>query len=120
MPAVWRTKNVVESANQPVMGIEYPVFENAEDLVVELVFVDSVAVVQSGLTAPANMQGAVHVGPAPVHDPGHFLPVVNVLERKIFHRGARDNETVKLLLFYAVESAVKCVEIFLGRVLGGM
>ena len=52
----------IKAANQFVLWVEYPVTEYAERFFFQLVFADSVVMVEGGLRSPADMECAVNVG----------------------------------------------------------
>ena len=81
--------------------------EHATRLCRQVVLLDTVMMVQAGLRAPTNVQRRVHVRGRPVHDLAEFGPVVDLLERHLFHRRARDNQAVVVDVADVVERAVE-------------
>ena len=70
MPGMGGVKHVIKAPeqNRPLvirmMGID------PEELLRQLLFLDAVVIVQSRLSPPADMEGGMDVGLAPLHDLG--------------------------------------------------
>ena len=67
--------------------------------------------VQAGLRAPTNVQRRVHVRGGPIHDLAELGPVVDLLERHLFHRRARDDQAVVVDVADVVERAVERLQV---------
>ena len=104
---VRRSERVVEPAHQRRRRLHHFVVEHAEQLVLQLVLGDAVMVVDAGLRAPADVEGAVHMSLAPFHYFAEFFPVFHFFEGKKFYRSAGYNETVEVAVLYFIESLVK-------------
>ena len=96
------------------MGID------AGELLREGIFGDAVVVVETCLRTPADVQGAVDMGFAPVHDLADLIPVGDFGEVEFFDGGACDDHAVEVLVFDVVKGAVEGLQVFLGGVFGLM
>ena len=74
-------------------------------------------IVQTRLSAPANVQSALHVRLAPFHDAAQLVPVFHLFKRHFFHRRSRDDEAVEVAILYIVKGLVKREQMLLGNIL---
>ena len=77
----------------------------------QVVLLDTVMMVQAGLRAPTNVQRRVHVRGGPIHDLAELGPVVDLLERHLLHRRARDNQAVVVDVADVVERAIERLQV---------
>ena len=85
--------------------------EHAARLSRQVVLLNTVVVIQARLRAPANVQRGVHVRGGPVHDLAELGPVVDLLERHLLHRRARDDQAVVVDIADVVERAVERLQV---------
>lgn len=76
-------------------------------------------IVHSGLSSPANMERAVNVALAPLHDLAQFRPIVHVLEGQVLDRSASDDHSVEELVSDRVEGLVEREHMFCRSILVG-
>ena len=120
MSGMWGVKHVIKAPeqNRPLivrmMGID------PEELLRQQLFLDAVVIVQSRLSTPADMEGGMDVGLAPLHNLGQLLPVVHLLKGQILHRRAGDDHAVEFPILQLVEGLVEGQQMFLRRILGPM
>ena len=68
-------------------------------------------IVETRLSAPANMESGVNVGFGPFHDLAQLIPVVYVGKIQILHRGTRDDHTVILPVLDLIKGGVEGGEV---------
>ena len=89
-----------------------------EQLFRQWVLLDAVVIIQSRLGSPADVEGGVYMGFAPLHDPAQLRPVVHVLKGHLFDGSPGDDHAVKFPVLQLVEGLVEGQQMFLGGVLG--
>ena len=82
--------------------------ENPEQLFRKRVFFYSKMVVKPCLSAPADMEGTVNMGLAPLHYFAELVPVLNLFKSQLFNRRTRYYHTVKGAVFNILEGFIKC------------
>ena len=92
--------------------------EDAEHLVRQVIFGNAVVVIQSRLSAPANIKRGLGVRLRPIHDLREFLPIIHFLERHLLHGRAGDDETVEFFVLDLIEGGVVIQQMFRVCVLG--
>ena len=85
--------------------------EHAARLCRQVVLLNTVVVIQARLRAPTNVQRRVHVCGGPIHDLAEFGPVVDLLERHLLHRRARDDQAVVVDVADVVERTVERLQV---------
>ena len=85
--------------------------EHATRLCRQIVLLDTVMMVEPRLRAPTNMQRRVHMRGGPIHDLAELGPVVDLLERHLLHRRARDDQAVVVDVADVVERAVERLQV---------
>ena len=91
-----------------------------ECFVIQDVFRDVVEMPESSHCSPANTKRRVHIGCGPVQDLGEFGPVGDLVKRKRLDRGARDDESVEVLVPDFLPRAIEGDQVILRGVLGRM
>ena len=109
---------VVKSPEEDEVGILHRVLEHAEQLFVQQFLLNAVVVVQTGLCAPADVQGGMGVGLAPLHDLAQLGPIVHLFEVHQLHRRTGDDHTVKGAVLHLIKGLVKGQHMLLGGVFG--
>src|SRR5690349_14481468 len=71
--------------------------EDPERLLWQLIFRHSVEMAHGGLSCPANIQAAVHVGLRPVKNTAQFVPIGYFLERHALYGSAGNDEPVEAI-----------------------
>ena len=104
-------ETVVEAADQRALRLHQIMLEHAARLCRQVVLLDTVMMVQAGLRAPTNVQRRVHVRGGPIHDLAELGPVVDLLERHLLHRRARDDQAVVMDVADVVECAVERLQV---------
>ncbi len=99
-------EGVVEAAEESFLGNADVVLENSKAFLGECVLRDAVAVKESGLSAPADVEGGGHHLIRPVHEGTQFVPVVDLGEVEMLYGGTGDDETVEGLVADLVEAGV--------------
>ena len=110
---VRRHEHVIEAAHQRRARFEHLVGEHANTFFVQLMLGYAVVEEDAGLSAPANMEGAMHVSLAPAHDVAQLFPVVHLLEVQLLHGGASDDHAVEVAVFYRLEVGVEGFQMLL-------
>ena len=90
--------------------------KDARELPVKKNLFDAEMMIETCLRSPADVQCAVDVRFAPIHQFDEFGPVVDVFKCHAFNGRSRDHHTVEFLIAYFGESAVKALEVALRRV----
>ena len=94
--------------------------EHAKELLWQGVLSDAVVVVKSCLGPPADMEGGVHMGLAPLHDFAQLRPVVHLFKGQLLHRGSGDDHAIEFPVLHFVKGLVKGQQMLLGGVLGSV
>lgn len=102
--------DLVEAVGEEVVLVAQPLLEDAEELRAEGLLGDAVEVPQRAERSPAQEHRGEHVGLRPVHDTAELVPVVDVLELHLLHRGARDDEPVVVVVLEHIKSVVELHE----------
>ncbi len=85
--------------------------ENAEHLLGQRILVNPVVVVETSLRPPADVECAGDIGSAPVHYLAQLVPIVNLAERHLLHRGSSNNQSVISLVLDIVKSGIERAEV---------
>ena len=104
-------ETVVEAADQRALRLHQIMLEHAARLCRQVVLLDTVMMVEPRLRAPTNMQRRVHMRGGPIHDLAELGPVVDLLERHLLHRRARDDQAVVVDVADVVERAVERLQV---------
>ena len=110
-------KLIVEATEKDGALVIHLVGEYAKDLLVKLMLVDAVVVIEACLCAPADMQGAVDVGLAPLHYFDELVPILNLLKGHMLDGCAGDDEAVVIVVLYVVKDLVEGQKVLLSHVL---
>ena len=113
MPGVGDEEHIVKAPEQDGSLVGDPVVKHPGQLFRQEHFPDAVMVIQRRLGRPADVEGAVHMGFAPLHDLAQLVPVFHLLERQQFHRGAGDDHAVKIPVPDLVKGLVEGQHMFL-------
>ena len=100
-------EHVVKAPEEGGLLADQGVGEDAEELVGQRVFGDTVVVIESGLSSPADVQGGVDVGLGPLHDLAQLVPIVHVGEVQVLHGGAGDDHTVVFSVTDLIEGGIE-------------
>ena len=120
VPGVRNPEFVVEAPEQNgalvvrVMGV------HAEQLFREGFFLNAVVVVKSRLRAPADVEGGMDVGFAPLHDLAQFRPVVHIFKGHLLHRRAGDHHAVEFPILQFVEGFIEIQQMLLRGIFGAV
>ena len=87
--------------------------EHAEHLLRKQYLAYPVVMIQRRLRAPTDVQRAVNMRAAPVHDLAKLLPVLHLFKFHLFHRRAGDNHTVVILILHVLKGLVEADHVFL-------
>ena len=117
MAGVGDHEHVVEAPQEHGRAALDHMGEDAEELLVQRNLGDAIVVVQPRLGAPADVEGAVDVGAAPLHDLAELVPVFHLFKSQVLHRRACDNETVEIPIAHLVEGGIELQHVLLGGVL---
>ena len=79
---------------------------------------DAVMIIQSCLSTPANVEGGMDMGLAPLHDLAEFLPVVHIFKFHQFHRRTGDHHTVKFPILQFLKALVEGQQMLLSHIFG--
>ena len=77
-------------------------------------------IIESGLSAPADMQGRVDMSFGPLHDLHHFRPVVDFFKRHALNGSAGDDKTVVIIVTDLIEGLIKFKKMVSRCILGDM
>ena len=91
--------------------------ENSEELGRHLDLRNSEVVVETCLSAPADVHGAGDVGLGPFHHLTEFIPVFHFLKVQKFHGSSGDDHAVVVVFFDVVKGIVEGDEMLHGSVL---
>ena len=70
-------------------------------------FYNTVMIVKSGLSTPANMKGGVNIFFAPFHNHTKLVPIVNLFKFKMLNGCSRNNHSVILVVFYIIKCIIE-------------
>ena len=102
---------VVKAADQRALRLHQIMLKHAARLGRQVALLDTVMMVEPCLCTPANMQRRVHVRGGPIHDLAELGPVVDLLERHLLHRRARDDQAVVVDIADVVERTVERLQV---------
>ena len=91
--------------------------EDAEELLVKLYFGYAVMIIESGLSAPADMENGVNMSFAPFHYFTKLIPILNLFEGQMLNRRSGDDHSVKVSVFYIIENLIESEQMLLARIL---
>ena len=106
-PRLRRVKDIVKSAEERRLSFQNAVRINAGKLYVQIFPVQTVKMIQGGVSAPAQMKSTVHMGAAPLHNGADLIPVCHFFETNMVKRRTGDNHTVKFAVPNLVEGGIK-------------
>ena len=106
-------KALVKAAHQHGGAPYHPMGIHARELFRQRDLLDPVVVEERGLGRPADVEGAVHVGLAPLHDPAELIPVFHLLKVQLLHRRAGDDHAVEIAVLYVLKIRVELEHVFL-------
>src|SRR4030043_1509177 len=95
---VWSNEYVIETAQQTLGRRKDAVFKDAEHLFREVIFWDSVTMIESGLCSPANIERRLYMHLSPVEYLGELVPVIHFFKMRLFYRGARDDKPIEFFI----------------------
>ena len=98
---------IVKASEKHTVLVVQLMLVNAAELGRQTVFLDAVVIIKSCLSTPANVESAVHVALAPLHDFAELVPVLNFFKFHHFHRCACDNQTVVIFMLDLIESLIE-------------
>ena len=110
-------KFIVKTAEQDRPLMHDLVAEDAEHFLIQQHFPYAVMMIQSRLRTPTDMQCAVDMGTAPIHDLAEFLPVFHLFELHLFDRRAGDDHPVVIFVFYFIKGLIETDHMLLSRML---
>ena len=113
---VRQEKQVVAAAKEHIAFTYHFVGEHAREFPVKQNLANAEMMIEACLRGPADVQRAVDVRFAPIHQLREFGPIVDVLKGHAFNGRSRDHHTVEFLIAYFGEGAVKALEVALRRV----
>ena len=109
-------EHVVAAAKEHVAAARDGVGKDVRELFGQQDLSNAEVMVEPGLRRPADVQGAVDVGLAPVHEFDELGPVVDRLKVHALDRSARDDHAVELLIADVCEGLVEALKMALGGV----
>ena len=109
---------VVKAAEENEVGVFHRVQKHAEQLFRQRPLGNAVVIVKPRLSAPADVEGGVNVGLAPLHDLAQLGPVVHLFKGQILHRRAGDDQSVKGSVLHLLKGLVKSQHVLLRGVFG--
>ena len=86
--------------------------EDAKHLFFQRIFWDSIVIVKPRLSAPANVEGRIHIRFAPLHNCAELLPIINLFKSEMFHWRAGDNHAVEFFLPHVAKGLIKFEHMF--------
>ena len=86
---------------------------NTKELFRQGLLVDAEMIIKSSLGAPTDVERRVDIGLAPLHDLTQLIPIINLLERKLFHRCACNYHAVKFAVLQLIKALVKREQVLL-------
>ena len=92
--------------------------KHAEEFLRQGVLFDAVVIIQPGLRPPADVEGGIDMGLAPLHDPADLRPVFHLLKGHGLHRRAGNNHAVKLSVLHLIEHLIELEKMLAGGVFG--
>ncbi len=107
MPGMGHPEFIVKAPEQNGIFVNHLMPEYAKELFRQQHLLNSIVVIQRRLGTPADMQGAVDMGLAPLHDAAQLVPIPHLLKFQLLHRCAGDDKAVEILLLNFFEAAVE-------------
>src|SRR6185295_2325528 len=89
-----------------------------EHFVGEVIFWDSIAVIESSLRSPANMKSGLNIRLGPVHDVSQFIPIFNFFKRHLLYGSARNDQTIEFFFANIIKREVVIEQMLRVCVLG--
>ena len=86
--------------------------EDAKHLFFQWIFGDSIVIIKPRLSAPADMEGGIHICFAPLHNHAELLPIIHFFKGEMFYRRASDNHAVEFFLPHVVKGLIKFEHMF--------
>ena len=109
---------IVKATQQDGALVVRPMGEYAEELLLQLVLGNAVVIVKARLGAPADVEGGMDIGLAPLHDPAQLRPVVHRFKLHQLHRCAGDDHAVEFAILQLIEGLVEGQKMLRGHILG--
>ena len=116
MAGMWCQEQIVKSTDQRNLPVLHFMPEQTKHFLRQLTFFQTIMVIQSCLRAPAEMNRGSHMGFAPLHDLGQFIPVVHFFKFHLFHRCSGNDHAVKLLIFHLIKTYIKFIQVASGSI----
>ena len=91
--------------------------EHAEHFLIQQHLTHAVVMVQSRLRTPADMQRAVDMRTAPVHDLAKLVPVFHLFKIHFFDRRTGNDHAVVILILHRFKSLIETKHMLLRRML---
>ena len=104
---MWHIKLIVEPTEQHTVLIGQRMLVHTRQLLRQTVLLNSIMVVQAGLCPPADMEGAVNMALAPLHDFTQFIPVFHLFKLQQFHRCTGNDEAIVELVLNLIKGLVE-------------
>ena len=114
--------DLVEPIGQEAILVLQVLGEHTEDLLGQIHLMHAIPLVQRTHRAPAQVHGGKHVRGRPIENPLELLPVIDLLERHMLHRGARHHKTVVIVVLQRVKRLVELHQVIgrhMRRLVGG-
>lgn len=118
VPRVGHHEHIVESAHEHGRAPLDHMRVDAEELFGQIGLPDAVVIIKPRLRAPADVERAVHVRPAPFHDAAQLRPVFDLLKRHLLHGCAGDDQPVEPAILHVLERLIEFQQMLAGRVFG--
>ncbi len=95
VPGVGGVEGVVKAPQQDGALIVRLMGVDPEELLGQGIFGNAVVIEEPRLGGPADVEGGVDVGFAPLHDPAQLLPVVHLFKGQLLHGSPSDDHSVE-------------------------
>ena len=113
-------KHIVEAPEDGVQGLQRPMREDAEHLLLQRILGHSIKMVQPCLGRPADIQRGSDMRPCPIENFRNLIPIRHLFEVHLLHRCPGDNHAVILLIAHQLKVGVEGFHVFDGRILRRM
>lgn len=91
-----RQEFIIKPANQLVLGMKNAMMKDAKFLFAQGIFWDSIVMLETCLSAPANMKSGKDIFFCPFHDVLKFPPIIHFFKWQLLHGCARDDQPIEL------------------------
>ena len=111
---------IVKTADQRILAVIDLVAVDAGELLLQKLLLQSVVIIEPRLRAPADVEGTGHVRRTPRHNLAKLRPVIHFFIFHLFHRRARDDQSVEVPAPQFVKSVIELLQVVAGGVRGFM